>query len=128
MIEGFEEQTHELTEYELACVHSVISYLRLCVGVERAVKNYHIADNIGRGSLFDTKITPPRMRKIINYIRINNLLPCLCSNSKGYYVARDKEELDSYIKSLYQRIKSISDVYEALRKQRERHFLQADEL
>ena len=38
----------------------------------------------------------PRLRKIINHIRINNLLPALCSSSTGYYVATNMEEINDF--------------------------------
>ena len=46
------------------------------------------------------KIRPERLRKIINFIRLNDFVPCLCSTSKGYFIAHTNEELHEYIKSL----------------------------
>ena len=51
------------------------------------------------------------------YIRINNLVSGLCSNSKGYYIAKNIKELEDNNKSLQQRISSQIEVLNALEKQ-----------
>ena len=58
-----------------------------------------------------------RLRKIIHFIRVNNLLYGLCSNSKGYYVAKNIQELEDNNKSLQQRIASQIEILNALEKQ-----------
>jgi len=58
-----------------------------------------------------------RLRKIIHYIRVKNLISGLCSNSKGYYVAKDIKELEDNNKSLQQRIASQIDILNALERQ-----------
>ena len=58
-----------------------------------------------------------RLRKIINHIRTNNLLPGLCSTSNGYFVAQNIYEMQDYIISLRQRIKAQVEVLNALEKQ-----------
>jgi hypothetical protein len=60
------------------------------------------------------KIKGARLRKIINYIRVNNLVYGLCSCGKGYYIARTLEELEGCIISLRQRVASQVRVLNAL--------------
>jgi hypothetical protein len=54
-----------------------------------------------------TVVADATMRKIIEYIRQHNLVPKLCSNSKGYFVAANSEEWEEWKKSFQQRIKSM---------------------
>jgi hypothetical protein len=53
------------------------------------------------------KLTEPRLRKIVNYIRTNSLLP-LIATSSGYYVSNDRMEIINQIESLEQRANSIA--------------------
>ena len=54
---------------------------------------------------------------MINFIRVTNQLPALCSCSTGYFVATNKFELQECIISLKQRIKAQVDVLNALETQ-----------
>lgn len=109
MIKGFEEITQELNEEELNLVPTVVKGLMTKQGKAKAVTSTVICKALN--------INGPRLRKIINHIRINNLLPALCSSSTGYYVATNMEEINDYIISLKQRIKAQVDVLNALEKQ-----------
>ena len=55
-----------------------------------------------------------RLRKIINYIRVNNLHYGLCSCGKGYYTAHTLKEIEGCITSISQRIASKVKVLNAL--------------
>ena len=48
---------------------------------------------------FGVKVDGPRIRKIINHIRLNGLVPGLMATSEGYYIATTPEELDEYMKA-----------------------------
>ena len=109
MIKGFENLTHELNEYELSIINTIIKGIGAKTGKENAVPSRVICDRM--------KLTPVRLRKIIHFIRINNLLFGLCSNSKGYYMAKDLQEFEECIISLKQRIRSQVDVLNELEKQ-----------
>ena len=63
------------------------------------------------------KIKAPRLRKLINHIRITNQLPGLCSCKNGYFIADSLKEIEDYIISLKQRIKSQVDVLNSIEKQ-----------
>ena len=64
------------------------------------------------------KISEPRIRKIINYIRNNDMVPCLIANSDGYYVAQSNEEMLTYEDSLLGREEAIRAVRLAMERQR----------
>ena len=68
------------------------------------------------GSLICEKMNlkGPRLRKIINYIRVKNLHYGLCSCGKGYYTANTLKELEECVISFKQRIASQVKVLNAL--------------
>ena len=117
MLKLFEDITEELTDYENQIVKPIIIQgLELKRGKENAVTNKHIVKK-----LKDMQIntSTPRVRKIIHDIRVNDTIPCLIATSSGYYISKDIEELDSYILSLAQRIRSIKEIRDSLREQRD---------
>jgi len=109
MIKGFEEYTYELTNYEKELVEKLIKGLSLKIGRNNAVTSTVICKSLN--------IVGPRLRKLINHIRITNQLPGLCSTSKGYFVAENLGEIDDYIISLKQRIKSQVEVLNSIERQ-----------
>ena len=109
MIKGFEEFTYELTEVELLIVDDLLKGLGARIGKDNAITSTKICESL--------RVTAARLRKIINYIRVTNQLPGLCSSKKGYFVAKNIEELEDYMISLKQRIKSQVDVLNALENQ-----------
>ena len=106
MLNNFEDITYELTEKELDLVPKIIAGLQVRKGKDMAVSGTLICEKM--------KIKGSRLRKIINYIRVNNLLYGLCSCGKGYYIATDLGELEGCIISLRQRIASQVKVLNAL--------------
>ena len=109
MLNGFERETHELTSEELDKVATIMKGLSNKIGKDNAVTSSKICEAMN--------LSGPRLRKIINHIRIYNLVPALCGSSKGYYVAKDKDELDQYLISLKQRISAQIKVLHSLEKQ-----------
>jgi hypothetical protein len=107
MVIGFEEYTASLSEGEVLMAEWLATKLPTFIGKQKAVSNHRL-----RWMLFDTfgNIPPARVRKLINYIRINCLVENLIANSAGYYVAETHEEVDAYVQSLRQRAASILHV------------------
>ena len=106
MITGFEEQTEPLTDQEREVfLPPIIKGLRVKVGKEKAVTNKDIVRGLKANC--DIKIGEARVRKMINYIRNNDIIPCLIATSKGYYIAETKDEMLDYIDSLYGRVDAI---------------------
>lgn len=121
MINGFSEETSPLTEQEKKLIPIFVRSFFAHIGKENAVTSSAIAEGLkknGRGS-----VSGARIRKIINYIRINGLVPCLVSNSKGYYISNDAAEIDAYIESLQDRCFAITAVAEALKGQKIQHVM-----
>lgn len=107
MVIGFEEYTASLSEGEVAIAEWLATELPKYVGKKKAVSNHRL-----RWILFDKcgRVTPSRVRKMINYIRINCLVANLIANNAGYYVAETQEEVETYVHSLRQRAASIMHV------------------
>ena len=107
-IKNFEEITHNLHETELNMIPLFLAGFENKIGKHNAITNKEII--AGFKSRYNVKLTPPRIRKIINHIRVNQLIKNLCSTSKGYFIAQDENELAEYLESLDNRINEITRV------------------
>lgn len=117
MIQGFDEQTEPLTEYEeTQILPQIVRGLRQKIGKAMSVTNKSIVEGMKRN--LGLKITEPRVRKIINHIRIHDLVPCLIATSQGYYVAESEQELKDYEESLLGREEAIHNVRLSIQRQR----------
>lgn len=58
-----------------------------------------------------------QVRKVINYIRVNGIIPCVASSPKGFFVASKEIEISECISALEALADSIQEVIEALRRQ-----------
>ncbi len=126
MIENFEELTYELTKFEIKkIIPYLVNRLKNNIGKESAVKNQRIIDVLHEATL-DFKTTPPRVRKYIHHIRVNDLVMCLMATSKGYYRADSYKEELKYIKSLYQRRNAIDSVIVAHERQFKKSYPQVE--
>lgn len=116
MITNFESITYELNEDELKHVNGLILALKLRTK-ESAIKAPEIVKSMNifaeRHNL--CKMTEARLRKCINFIRSNSLLPVI-GTSIGYYCSYDEKELSDQIKSLTERANSIMDTVFGLNK------------
>ncbi len=111
----FEPETTKLTEYELKLVPIVVNILKSRLGRENAITNNNLVNRMSK--LGFSSVTPERMRKLINHIRIYDLLDCLVASSKGYYISNDEKEISEYIDSLRGREEAIRAVRLALEAQ-----------
>jgi len=108
MIQGFENETAPLTDYEKDTLLPVmVRSLAVKKGSNMAVKNGYICKRLRD---LGYKVTEARIRKLINHIRVNGLVPCLIATSAGYYVASSVKEMEDYIDSLYGREMAIHEV------------------
>jgi len=113
MIKSFERHTNRLTDFERKeILPKVVTILSNRIGRDKALKNGTIV------GMLDNATTPPRMRKIINYIRRSGLVKGLVANSTGYYVAESEQDLIEYEQSLKGRERAIREVRMSIRKQR----------
>lgn len=117
MINGFYEETKPLTEYEEKTLLPVmVKCLQRHIGIEAAISNRAMCEAL-EGKGYSTSET--RIRKVINYIRVNGLVDCLVACSKGYYVASTRAEVQAHISSLQGREEAIKAVRNALEEQME---------
>lgn len=123
MITGFEKHTARLTDDEMKLVRGFTIALERRVGKKNAVTSSYIIKEYKKQGV---KISGPRVRKIINYIRMNNLVPGLIASSQGYYVTDDPEELKGYIESLEGRLSSIAGILR-MTKQKYKEIITADQ-
>jgi len=90
------------------------------IGKEHAVKNAKIRSAINRAMEINQqryRLKEVKLRKMMSIIRTQGLVLFLCSSSKGYYIARTKDEVLECIHSLEQRIRTQQEVVDALKKQ-----------
>lgn len=115
MIEGFETETAALSEREKDMVALFVEGFKNHVGANRAVTAGKIAGGVeAKTGIF---LSGPRVRKIINHIRLHGLVPNLIATSRGYYVATSQREIIVYIRSLDQRIGAIQAIRNSLVRQ-----------
>lgn len=115
MIRGFKRETEPLNEYELETLLPIIVRgMRKHVGRHNPVINRHIVSSLR--SRYN--ITEARLRKIINHIRREDIIPGLVATSEGYYIAETEQELKDYEMSLLGRELAIREVRESITRQR----------
>jgi len=108
MITNFEEITKELTEEEKKLVPILIKGFNTKTK-DNPIKAPEIvsAINSKRETLgLKSNFSEVRLRKIVNFIRAEGILP-LIATSNGYYCSKNKEEIKSQIESLTQRADAI---------------------
>lgn len=116
MIKGFNSETAPLTEYEESVILPIVLRgLRNKVGKANAVTNRTIVQRL---NIAGHTTTEPRIRKIINHIRMTDLLPGLIATSGGYFLATSEAELLDYEQSLLGREDAIKQVRLAIASQR----------
>ncbi|MFK1774375.1 hypothetical protein ACIXAW_10870 [Bacteroides fragilis] len=116
MIKGFNSETAPLTEYEESVILPIVLRgLRNKVGKANAVTNRTIVQRL---NIAGHTTTEPRIRKIINHIRMTDLLPGLIATSGGYFLATSEAELLDYEQSLLGREDAIKQVRLAIARQR----------
>lgn len=127
MIQGFSEQTEPLTEYEeQTLLPQLVRGLRTKVGKAMSITNKAIIDGMNRN--LGLKMSDARVRKLINHIRIHDLVPCLIATSNGYYIAETEEELREYEESLLGREAAIRNVRLSIQRQRKSRYSQQTSL
>lgn len=121
MITNFEEETGDLSPKEHELMLVIAEGLKTKIGKNQAITATAIISAFKKREI---KIDPARLRKIINHIRIHNVIPCLISSSRGYYISVDDQEINDYRKSLKERATSILALEEAIQIQQVRRVKQ----
>ena len=109
MLKGYENINFELCEDDLKWIGPFKKALERRIGKENAVTNKEIQEKTGLSS--------QKVHKIIQHLRVNNLVAGICSNGRGYYIAKNMHELDECLDSLRQRIFSQMKTLHCLEKQ-----------
>jgi hypothetical protein len=115
MITNFEIITAELTEDEKEMIPYLIKGFQTH-GKENPVTAPEIVktfNNFLQGKEIKYKLTEVKLRKMVNFIRSNSVLP-LIATSAGYFVTNDETEIRLQIRSLEERAKSIKDAANGL--------------
>jgi len=107
MILGHEEFTSELTQEEIKLAHDLIKHFGRKTK-DNPVKARDIVEGVRNTYKLSFKFDEARLRKIVNYYRVNSIIPIL-SSKNGYYVSEDPEDIKAMTKSLLQRANSIFD-------------------
>lgn len=112
MITGFEKQTYKLITEEVEMIPHLVDILQGRIGKGRAITSKEIE---GHFESLGFKCGGPRVRKMIHFIRVTRRVKNLIATTLGYYVAQTPQELQSYIKSLEERIDAIECVKNSFR-------------
>ena len=107
MIEGWEKETCKLNEFEFKMAGLVTLGLKNKWGRENAITSKAMIDGLMNHG---HKVGEARLRKIINYIRIEHMITNLVSYNGGYYRTNDTSDLERYKRSLDQRIGAIQEL------------------
>ena len=120
MITNFEEITEDLTEKELEYLQDIQEGIAKALLYSGMPKKQDELIFLINNSLFERYgmaccmiLKPVRLRKYINYIRKNSLMPIMAT-SNGYFLSENEEMIRSQIKSLNERAKSIRDAAKGL--------------
>lgn len=114
MITNFEPETIELSDTEQKIAKILAKKIKYNEGEEMAVSNPKIISFFKKAGF---TISQPRIRKIVQYLRLNGIVKLLVGTNKGYFVAKDENEAASHIASLNQRIRSMQTTRDAMKKQ-----------
>ena len=116
MITNFQHHTKELVNCELKHIDNLISILS---NVEKSnpIKTDELLKVLNYCGTEKKlmKVGGARLRKLINYIRSNGLLPVI-GTQYGYFVSYDEKDISNQIKSLTERSNSIMDCVYGLNK------------
>lgn len=111
MIIRFEDFTTDLINADHEVTQWIATRLTLRIGKDKAITNEKMCKSCKDHGY---KITGPKMRKVLHFLRVNGIVKRLVSNSNGYYVADSITDIVEYILSLKQRISSITEVRDAM--------------
>lgn len=112
MIQGFETQTHDLTEIELRLIPGFIAGLRKRTSADKAVTAAEITASYKKNGF---KLSGPRVRKIIHHIRTTRKDFVVVASSKGYWVTTNPDDIWPQIASLTHRANSQLEVAKHMR-------------
>jgi len=115
MIKDFEEITKPLSEEESQILNIMITaFNSRPKGKQNAITSSVIIEKFKGAGII---LTDTRIRKLIQHIRVNNLIFGLCSTSAGYFIAENAQEFHNTLQSLKERIEMQTATFNALKAQ-----------
>ena len=108
----------ELTKEEKQILPALIDIIKERKGKSNAINNNKICEVLNYSYHLNIIWKPVRIRKMVNYLRNKDLLLHLCSNSKGYFIAANEQELDDCIASQTERVGSAKRTLDSLTRQK----------
>jgi len=114
MIKRHEDITLKLTKEEKILAHNIIPFFEKRTKINQ-VKSKDVVIEVNNNYNLKNKFNEVRLRKIINYYRLNSIIP-LMSSSNGYYVSYEQKDIDEMYESLNQRATSIQECANGLLK------------
>lgn len=115
MINNFEDYTFELTNEEKFVVETIVKRFNTLKGKRNIATGEQIRNGIRNHLQID--FAESRIRKMIQYIRLNNLVLGLVATSRGYYVAESIDEIQQWVDSLKSRENAIREIREKAERQ-----------
>jgi hypothetical protein len=104
MISNFEALTHELSDEEKRLLPILIAGFKRH-GYNEPIKSDDVISLINaklRALNLTQRVTGVRLRKMVNFIRANGIIP-LIATSNGYYTSYNPDEIEKQIQSLKDR-------------------------
>lgn len=104
MIKGFEDITTDIKPHEIAIAPFIAdAFRKRQPGKKNAASNKQIREAVFKHT--GTKLDSIRIRRIVQYIRVNAMVIRICSSSNGYFVAANDKEWEDWKESMRQRIR-----------------------
>ena len=117
-LQGWEENEYmdvELSKDEILIAHELSKFFMLYfVGPHNCRTNKQIQKYYNAKGY---KLNDIRVRRIIRYIRLNNMVPFLVASAKGYYRTTDQQDILRFLESCRQRERAQKEMRQAIEKQ-----------
>ena len=114
-IRGFWKETKPLSDEELNIVRIMTEALNTYPkGIQYKKPEAYFTDKL---KTVGFNVSPTRWRKLIQHVRVNDLVLHVCSDNRGYWIAETPDELKETLLSLHDRIRHQTATYNALRSQ-----------
>lgn len=114
MIAGLEFDASPLTYHEMDLVQRVINSFQKHHGKENAITATEIKKKM---RVFDHNLTSLSLRKIIAYIRREDLVMRLVGDNHGYYIETDSMAYNIFLSEMQANIQAQTEVLYAMKKQ-----------
>ncbi len=99
-------------EEKIQVIPLIVRRIKLANKQGITITNDHLRHSLAKH--YGVTMVAGTMRKLLHYIRINGIVPCLIANSGGYYIAKTTLEMTTYLASLQKRIREIGVLKRAL--------------